>query len=346
MTRKLALVLIAGFLVVSTGMGKFSKVGTTGANFLKISCGRAVGMGDAFVAIADDASAAYFNPAGLSNVGRSIHVNHADWLADLSHEYLSVALPVTNFGTVAFSVTALTMGRIEITEIDDPLTRTREDEGTDLYFNASDLAFGVSYARMITDKLSFGLTAKGVNQSVWDMSASAIGMDVGLYYNTGFRSLRIGATVTNFGTALAFTGRQLDYSLNPLESLPSGLMGSHKTVGAPLPTSFRFGVAYDIVSGGSSRLTAAVDVTHPSDINETVNIGLEYGLSDAFFLRAGYILNSDGEYQQAIGELTGLSAGLGVKAKPSWGPQIGLDYGFRYYTYVKPAHRIMLTVGF
>ncbi|MEO0073207.1 MAG: PorV/PorQ family protein [candidate division WOR-3 bacterium] len=346
MIRKLTTGLIAGLLVVSVGLGKFSKVATTGANFLKISSGRAVGMGDAFVAIADDASAAYFNPAGLAQVGRSVHANHADWLADMNHDYLAVALPVTNFGTVAFSVAALTMGKMEITQIDNPNTKTREDEGTGLYFNASDFAFGVSYSRMITDKLSFGLTAKGVTQVVWDMSASALGLDLGLFYNTGFKSLRIGATVTNFGTALAFSGRQLDYSLNPLESLPSGLMGSHKTQAVPLPTSFRFGVAYDILSDEVNRLTAAVDVTHPSDINETVNFGLEYGLSDAFFLRAGYILNSDGEYQQSIGQLTGLSAGLGVKVKPDWGPRIGLDYAFRYYTYLKPTHRVMLTLGF
>lgn len=346
MTRKLALILIAGLLVVSTGAAKFSKVGTTGANFLKISCGRAVGMGDAFVAVADDASAAYFNPAGLAGVSRQAHLNHCDWIADVNHDYLAVVLPVENFGTVAFSATALTMGSIEVTTIDNPATRGREDEGTGLFISASDFAFGVSYARMITDKLAFGLTAKGVTQIIWDMSASALGVDLGLFYNTGFRSLRIGSTVSNFGTQLAFTGRQLDYSLNPIESLPSGLMGTHKTTSAPLPTTFKFGVAYDFVDVGPNKLTAAVDVTHPSDINETVNIGLEYGYNRNFFLRAGYILNTDGEYQQKIGQLTGLSAGLGVMGKPSWGPQIGLDYGFRYYEYVKPTHRVMLTIGF
>lgn len=346
MTRKLTLVLIAGLLVVSTGFAKFSKVGTTGATFLKISCGRAVGMGDAFVAIADDASAAYFNPAGLANVTRSIHLNHADWIADVNHDYLAAVLPVSGFGTVAFSVTALTMGAMEVTMIDNPATRGREDEETGLKFNASDLAFGVSYARMITDKLSFGLTAKGISQMVWDMSASAIGLDLGLFYNTGFKSLRIGATVTNFGTQLAFTGRQLDYNFAWTDSGPSQLQGSYKTTGAPLPTTFKFGVAYDIVSAASNRLTAAVDVTHPSDINETVNFGLEYDYNNNFALRAGYILNSDSEYQENIGWLSGLSAGLGIKGKPSWGPTIGLDYGFRYYRYVNPTHRLMLTIGF
>jgi hypothetical protein len=332
--------------VVTTGYAKFSKVGTTGANFLKISAGRAAGMGDAFVAIADDASATWFNPAGLANVKRQAHLNHADWFTDINHDYLSVVLPVENFGTVGFSVTALTMGSMEVTTIDNPATKGREDEGTGLFITASDLAFGVSYARMITDKLSFGLTAKGVTQIVWDMSASAVGLDLGLFYNTGFKSLRIGAMVSNFGTQLAFTGRQLDYSIVWDDSGPTGLQGTYKTAAAPLPTTFKFGIAYDLVQVADNRLTAAVDVTHPSDINETVNFGLEYALSDLFFLRGGYILNTDGDYQKQVGQLTGLSAGMGVKAKPSWGPMIGLDYAFRYYSYVMPTHRFMLTVGF
>ena len=117
-----------------------------------------------------------------------------------------------------------------------------------------------------------------------------------------------------------------------------------------LPTSFRFGIAYDIIEAMNlakdSRLTAAIDITHPSDINETVNFGLEYGLANVFFLRGGYILNADNSYQEELGWLTGLSAGLGARAKPAQGLSLGLDYTFRYLQYVKPTHRLQLTVGF
>ena len=257
---------------------------------------------------------------------------------------------MTNFGTVAFNVTALTMGEMEQTTIDNPSTRLREDEGTGLFFGASDMAFAVSYARIITDKLCFGVTAKVVQQTIWDMSASAFGFDVGLFYNTGFKSLRIGAAVTNYGTQLTFTGRQLDYSFFWEDSGPSQIQGSYKTTPVGLPTSFRFGIAYDIIEAmdpsAGSRLTLALDVTHPSDINETVNLGLEYGLNNIFFLRGGYILNADNSYQSELGWLTGLSAGLGARAKPAQGLSLGLDYTFRYLQYVKPTHRLQLTVGF
>ena len=134
------------------------------------------------------------------------------------------------------------------------------------------------------------------------------------------------------------------------DSGPSRIEGSYKTTPAGLPTTFRFGIAYDILEAmdpdKDSRLTAALDITHPSDINETVNFGLEYGLANVFFLRGGYILNADNAYQDEIGWLTGLSAGLGARAKPIHGLGLGLDYTFRYYQYVKPTHRLQLTVGF
>ena len=194
------------------------------------------------------------------------------------------------------------------------------------------------------------VTAKVVNQSIWDMSASAVGFDLGLFYNTGFKSLRIGAAVTNYGTQLSFGGRELDYSFFWPDSGPSQIQGSYSTTPAGLPTSFRFGIAYDIIEAmdpdKDSRLTAALDITHPSDVNETVNFGLEYGLANVFFLRGGYILNADNSYQDELGWLTGLSAGLGARAKPTHGLSLGLDYTFRYIKYLKPTHRLQLTVGF
>jgi hypothetical protein len=344
MNRFLAVLVCLALL--TPAWGAFSKVGTTGASFLKIGVGRATGMGDAFVAIADDASACYFNPAGLARVSRQIQLNHVNWIADINHDHLVAVLPVASLGTIAFSATALTMGDMEQTTIDNPNTRVREDEGTGLFFGAADFAVCASYARIITDKLSFGLSAKGVTQTVWDMSASALGVDLGLHYNTGFRSLRIGAAVTNYGTQLSFTGRQLDYSFFWTDSGPSSIQGSYKTTPVGLPTSFRFGIAYDILEGPDSRLTSAVDITHPSDINETVNFGLEYAYRGFFSLRGGYILNADTKYQDGVGWLTGLSTGVGVRADPAAGLKLGLDYTFRYLQWLKPTHRLALTVGF
>lgn len=135
-TFLLTVALLVSVALVSPAQATFSKVGTTGAEFLKIEVGRATAMGGAFVAIADDASAAYFNPAGLARVDRQFQFNHVNWIADVNDDNLTAVLPVTNFGTLALSITALTMGEMEQTTIDNPNTLIREDEGTGLFFSA------------------------------------------------------------------------------------------------------------------------------------------------------------------------------------------------------------------
>ncbi len=322
---------------------KFSKVGTTSAQFLKIGVGRATGMGDAFAAIADDASATYFNPAGLTQINkRQFFVNHINWIADVNHDYVAVSLP-TNFGTLAFAVTAVTMADMQVLRIDDPTTRVREDDSTGLTFGAMDVAFAISYARNVTDKLSFGATIKGISQTIWNMSAAGAGIDLGLLYNTGLKSLRLAACVTNLGSSLNYSGLGLQYEDSTIATKPRATYNTNST---PLPTTFRFGIAYNIIDQPDNILTLACDVIHPNDINETVNAGVEYTLKKIFSLRGGYILNTDFNYAKAIKTETGLSAGAGFMVNMTPGVNLHIDYCYRDMGYLKSSHRLGLIVGF
>jgi hypothetical protein len=322
---------------------KFSKVGTTSAQFLKIGVGRATGMGEAFAAIADDVSATYFNPAGLSQLHtREVMINHIDWIADINHDYISVALP-TSFGTVGFSATAVTMGNMDRLTIDDPATVIREDDSTGLSFGAMDIAFAVSYARQITDKLSFGFTGKAITQSIYNMNASGAAVDLGLLYYTGFKSLRLAACVTNFGTSMSFSGLGLEFQDTSYSTKPRATYNTNSTA---LPTTFRFGIAYNVIETQGNILTAACDVIHPNDINETVNFGLEYVYKKIFFLRTGYILNSDFNYAKEMKYTTGLSAGTGFMVDLTPGVNLRLDYCYRDMGWLKASHRVGMIVGF
>ncbi|MGA7303318.1 MAG: UPF0164 family protein [Rhodothermales bacterium] len=112
-----------------------SKVGTTSADFLQIDVGpRAVAMGGAFVAAANDASSLYWNPAGLANIGGSeLIAAHSEWLGDLNFDYLGVALNMGVAGIAGVSVTMLSMP--------DMLVRTVDrQEGTGETYDAADMA--------------------------------------------------------------------------------------------------------------------------------------------------------------------------------------------------------------
>ena len=324
--------------------GAFSKVGTTAAAFLKISVGRPTGMGDAFVAIADDPTAAFFNPAGLGHIGeRQVMLNHIQWIAGINHEYISGVLPISGIGTVGINVTALGTGNMEQTLIDDPGSPAREDQGTGLLFSGNDIAVGLSYGRLITEKLAFGFGVKSVTEQIWNSTASGVGVDVGLLYNTGWRSLRVGASVTNFGPDLSYSGLNLDFVDSTQQTKPPA---TYKSTPAPMPVTFRFGLGYNFIDLPKSRLVGDVELVHPSDINETINAGLEYAYDGRFFLRGGYIFNTDPDYAADIGWNQGLSAGAGIAFTPRPNLNMKIDYGYRNQGFLGNTHRLALLVGF
>lgn len=353
----------------------FAKLGTSAAQFLKIGVGRGAAMGEAFVAIADDASATYWNPSGLALVtGRQICFQHNEWIADIRHEYLSAALPLGAFGTLGVSLTALTMGKMEILTVDDPNTTIREDTGTGEYFNASDFALSFSFGRMFTDRLAAGVTIKAIQELVWDLSATGICADFGIHYNTGFKGLRLAASMSNFGADISFGGRQLDMAHDPWEDYEfpydyEPIPVAMKTTSAPLPTIFRFGVAFDPIATDNSRFTVALDLNHPNDNYETINLGLEYGYLNTLFIRAGYKMYLNMDYMRAMtgGEpvwneeeermeypdwgpntewlLNNLTAGVGFKLRTGT-TAFTIDYAYMNKGILKHTHRVGLTVGF
>jgi len=360
-------------IVLSPLYADFAKLGTSGAQFLKIGVGRGAAMGEAFVAVADDASATFWNPSGLGTITtREISFQHNEWIADVSHEYLSVILPLSNFGTMGISLTALTMGRMEILTVDDPNTTIREDTGTGTYFSASDFALAFSFGRMFTDRLAAGLTVKAVQEMIWDMSATGMAADFGIHYNTGFKGLRIAAAISNFGSDMDFSGRQLDRSDPPpyedpdeYDNIPVEL----KTTPFAMPLVFRFGLAFDPINNESSRLTVALDLNHPNDNYETVNLGLEYGYLSTVFLRVGYKAYLNMDYLKAMtggdpiidtttNEITGyewgdetawmlnnLTAGVGVNLTTA-GKLFKVDYSYMNKGILSHTHRFGLTIGF
>lgn len=284
-----------------------SKAGTATAQFLKISVGaRAVGMGEAFVAISNDALALYWNPAGLVNSEKvNFTATHTQWFADLAHGFTGVVVPFGD-NALGLGATFLNSGEIEITTL-------QEQDGTGIYYSASDLAIGLSYSRMLTDRFSAGITGKFIQQSIYHESATGFGVDVGTLLLTGFHGLKIGMTLSNFGTEMKLDGRDLIVPYNPGGdiAITPDVQAKQSTEAWPLPMNFRVGIAMDIIGGPDpffpskvSRLTLAMDGIHPTDNVERGNMGAEYAWNEKFFARIGYKYNYDEE---------GLTCGCGFK---------------------------------
>lgn len=318
---------------------KVSKVGTTAADFLQIGVGpRALAIGGAFVAAADDATALYWNPAGLSHVqGGEVVATHSEWLADVNFDYLGVALRAGGFGTVGVSVTMLSVPEMMVR------TEDRQD-GTGETFGATDLAVGLSAGRAITDRFSVGLTAKFIQQRIWHSTATGFAVDLGTQFRTDFfGGLTIGAALYNFGTDMRMGGRDLRTFVDP----DPRQLGNNDRIPVnyeldawSLPLNFQIGVRMHPIDSRLHRLAISVDALHPSSNYESVNVGFEYGFQQRLFLRGGYqsLFLEDVE--------GGLSAGIGARAPMFYGGDVRIDYAYRDAGRLDGVHVVGLSVTF
>ncbi len=286
--------------LVTLGFAEFDKVATTAAPFLKMGVGaRATGMGGGFVALADDASALYWNPAGMLNLNKmTISASHNDWLLDITHDYVGIVLPGRPNERIGLSFTALTMD-------DQPVRTLGDPEGSSgLVYGVMDLSMSAAYARQITDRLSMGITGRYIQLTAFNESASTLALDVGSILRTGFYGLRIGMALSNFGGDIQFSGRDLILKADIDDTIDGNYSNDVdlRTETWPLPLMIRIGVSMDIMGSGealiqsqSNRLTMAIDAEHPNDGPEHLNLGVEYAIREMVYFRGGYRHNYDQE---------------------------------------------------
>lgn len=283
----LVIALLAGATTSSAQyVSNVSKVGTTAANFLEIGIGaKAIGMGGAFTALADDASSTYWNPAGMAWLknGEALFV-HSNWLADINFDNVSGFTPLSNGMAVGAYITAVSMDEMKVRTVNYP-------EGTGELFEAGDLSFGVSYAAMVTKKLSVGVTGKYIHQKIWHSTATAMAVDLGLLFETPFDGIKLGMAVSNFGPKMQMEGRDTRVFIDPDPINPGNndrIPANYELGEWSLPLTFRIGLAKDVVKMVNGVLTVAVDAVHPNDNYEYLNLGAQYNFRDWFFLRSGW----------------------------------------------------------
>jgi long-subunit fatty acid transport protein len=321
-------VFLLGFMLQVAASQEVSKVGTTAANFLTIGVGaRAVGMGSAFVAVADDITALYWNPAGVARLEKTqATFSYANWIADITFNHAGFTIPVSNVGTIGVQASFMTMGEMERTTIANP-------EGTGETFSAGSYAFALCYARSLTDRFSVGINAKYIHEQIYHSAAHGIAFDVGTLFETGLHGLNIGMSITNYGTKMQMSGRDLllQADIDPLvHGNNENLNANLQTDAFDMPLMFRVGVAMDLLQGGGkNNLLVAIDALHPNNDLEYVNVGGEYNFKKFIFLRAGY------KTLFARNSEEGLSFGGGLRFRMPGAQLIDLNYSYQDFGLLK-----------
>ena len=308
---------LAGLLIPATAGAAniFEKVGTFDGQFLKIDVGaRATAMGSAFVAVSDDATALYWNAAGIARIDpdkSQLTLNHANWPAELSFDQAGYVFHFRKIpGAIGVQIRALTMQPMVETTAYQP----DPNVGTGNTFDAGMLAAGLTYARSFTDKFSAGLTFNFINEGLAEFSQQTYAFDVGTLYDVGTLGMKIGMAISNIGSQIKFIDRE-----------------------ARIPAVFRVGTSATILQSADQKLIGTFDFSHPPDNAERLNVGAEYSFHKYAFLRGGYNINYDAE---------GIAGGAGFHFPVSVAGMADLDYAYTDMKDLGGAHRVSLTFTF
>lgn len=358
--RKTAVIAGLALLLLLPAQGfSQSKVGTSAAPFLTIGVGsRPQAMGGAFVAVSDDIHALYWNPAGLARMNSAeVMLVHSTWLADMSFDYVGAAFPMGRAGTFGLSTTMLSVGEMEV-------TTTSYQDGTGLMFNSYDLAVAGSYGYKFYDRFSIGASAKYIRQQIWNESAAGMALDIGTLLITPLKDIRLGMNISNFGTSMQMSGRDLTVFHDPdpnREGNNPNIPAEIKTDAWKLPLTMRLGFAGEVLQNNVNRVTLAFDWVVPNDNTESMNVGMEYAFKEYVFLRAGLRSMRPGSYgtQKMSGDIVdksfklfepdnggGVTFGAGVKLGLVNGVNFLADYAYEGYDLLGSVHKYSLSVLF
>lgn len=266
---------VSGVLLVLATVWAMSASGSeeiTGLAFLKIGVGaRASAMGSAQVAVASDATALYWNPAGLALVeGMDLHLSHNEWFQDIRQEYVAVAKRWGDHGFGA-SFSGLYMDELE----------RRDDAGNFLgHFGFYDVAATVGWGMNMEPGFCLGASGKFLLEQIDDETATGFAFDVAGRYETPLPNLSLGAGVFNLGPNMKFVAEEFS-----------------------IPRTLALGAAYTLpLSQWQGDLVMATDLVSYRGEDAKVHVGAEYKFRGMASLAAGYKFGYDVE---------GISVGAG-----------------------------------
>ena len=239
-------------------------VGISGFSFLKVAQGaRPAAMGDAYVAVADDINAIYWNQAGLTAIrGTAWSATYTRWLVN---SYLMSAAVAWNTGGAKSGVLAASVVAVRYDDIIE--TTIYQPTGTGANVAAGDLGIGLVYALKLTDKFSFGARLQWINQTLHTESMSSFSLDVGTQFFTGFRSLRLAMAMRNFG--------------------PDKRLEVNKFI---MPVYYTIATAMELYGerGDPGYLTMSAETAFAVDYATRAHLGAELWLQNMVALRGGY----------------------------------------------------------
>ena len=328
-------VVLLGLSAPTPAEAKLKKVAQSGLKFLSNPVGaRSAALGAASMAVTEDASAIFWNPAGLARLQTktSAIFDATSGIADINYFAGAVAYNAEDYGIFGVHALVMDYGDFERTELDASQNVVR-GLGT---FSPTAFALGVSYARTMTDRFGFGANLKWARLDLGTVTTqrsideptervdhvmNQVVFDVGVMYYTHIRGIRFGASFRNFAREKKFVVEEFS---PPLE--------------------LKFGWAVDVIDllslhglGPSHAFTFMSDFQHSRDFSTRLHYGGEYWYRNTLALRGGYKSNYDEE---------DFTFGAGLKFHLQEDYAVGFDYAFNDFGVFEEVHKFSLALDF
>ncbi|MDH3292059.1 MAG: PorV/PorQ family protein [Gemmatimonadota bacterium] len=324
--------------------------GGSSAEFLLLGAGaRGAALGSSFAAIATDATALYWNPAGVAEMARpGLSISMYDYVADTRYSWGGIAFPF-NDGQTAIGFQMGTFGFS-----DQPIYSLAAPEGDGSTYDVSQSFMGITVAQNFSDRFSAGLTGKFLNDRLGKAKATGVAFDFGTSFHAlvAERPIRASFVVANLGSTLRHTGVGLDIIVDrpappnqdqvPQDPAPARYTSEE----FGLPVAFRVALAYDFIASQASRLTLLGAFAQPNNTSASGGGGFEWAITDisssgfTVMARGSYMYQADNNFVPtgaagfstdawATEDLDGLALGGGIAyARGTF--SLGLDYAYQY----------------
>lgn len=314
--------LVVLLVLVTIGFAQFgTSVGTTAHPLLKIGFGpRAAAMGNAYVGLASDITALWWNPAGLNQLNTyEAMLSHHEWLRGIRDEFASIIWPQSPNNTFGFGLNFTSASGIEHWDENNL-------PATDSIIMAYEAMFVGTYTRLIGNRFAVGVGLKGMYESLYDASGFGGAVDVGIHWKAS-PSFGLGAALQNLGPGMFYGGSRYNF-----------------------PMQAQLGAAYtneDILYG----LNILADIRVPMDNDISAHLGVEVWPLEILAARIGF--QSGPQSLSELYSLGGLWDNLGFNPIAGLTGGVGLllgnyriDYAIAPYAHLGLTHRLAFIAAF
>ena len=340
--------------------------GGSAAEFLLLGAGaRGAALGGAFAALTTDVTALYYNPAGLAQLRRpGLVVSSYSYVADTRYTWAGVAYPMSG-GVRSVGISLASFGFS-----DQPVYTLDNPDGDGRTYSVSETMVSATYAQNFSDRFAAGFSVKFISDRLAAVSATGVAVDFGTSFHAlvGTRPLRASFVIQNLGSTLRHDGQGLDAGVSrippfgtvdvPQEGQPARL----RTTPWTMPVLFRVGLAVDLVSQSTSRVTLLSEFSQANNTSPGAGVGLELaganlgGSGFSLAARGSYAVNADNVIDdinlgslptaETSGSFTadGLALGGGLAYERRNG-RVGFDYAWKSFGPLGNANFFTLTIA-